>query len=71
MKTTSKKSQPVLLFMYLVLFTTATGTYSGMACQLSTKNTNNCQDETAVVKTEKKAGMRVMNPLQILTSKFM
>jgi hypothetical protein len=71
MKTTTKKSQPALLFMYLVLFTTATGTFNSMACQLSTKNTNNCQEEAAVIKTEKKAGMRVMNPLQILTSKFM
>ena len=57
------------MLLYLVLFTTATGAFKGVACQLSDQ-ANNQQKETAMP-VVKKASLPVMNPLQILTSKFM
>ena len=57
------------MLLYLVLFTTATGAFKGVACQLSDQ-ANNQQKET-VMPVVKKASLPVMNPLQILTSKFM
>ena len=69
MKTTSKKTKPAIMLLYVVLFTTATGAFDSMACQLN-KEASNCPKET-VAPVAKKAYLPIMNPLQILTSKFM
>ena len=69
MKTKPNKMQPAIMFMYVLLFTTATGAFNGMACKLS-KEANGGTREAAIPAV-KKATMPLMNPLQILTSKFM
>ncbi|CAN5801763.1 hypothetical protein BH10BAC3_BH10BAC3_26670 [soil metagenome] len=69
MKTKSNKMQPIIMFMYVLLFITATGAFNGTACKLG-KEANSVTRE-AVMPAVKKATMPLMNPLQILTSKFM
>jgi len=69
MKNNSKKWQPAVVLLYVLLFTTATGAFNSMACQLN-KNTGECTKEAAMPAI-KKVSMPAVNPLQILTSKFM
>ena len=69
MKTKPNKMQPAIMFMYVLLFTSATGAFNGMACQLSKEG--GAKTEETAMPAVKKAYMPAMNPLQILTAKFM
>ena len=69
MKTKPNKMQPAIMFMYVLLFTTASGAFNGMACKLGKEASADTRQ--AVMPAVKKVSMPLMNPLQILTSKFM
>jgi hypothetical protein len=74
MKTSFQKTQPGIVLMYVLLFTTATGAFNSMACELSpakASGRNTEPKETTVVPVVKKVQMPTMNPLQVFTSKFM
>lgn len=62
--------QPALMFLYVVLFTTATGSFTSMACKPSCDNPE-IKKEVVVEPAAKKMSLPVMNPLQILSSKFL
>lgn len=72
MKTSFQKLQPAIVLMYVLLFTTATGAFNSMACELSpSKETSkNPPAREAAAPVVKRVQMPAMNPLQVIT-KFM
>jgi len=70
MKITSKRMRPAIMFLYVLLFTSATGAFNSMACELSVMKENSCPKKV-MMPEPKKAQLPVLNPLQILTSKFL
>jgi hypothetical protein len=72
MKTNLQKTRPGIVLLYVLLFTTATGAFNSMACELSpAKAPGRTQQTETVTPVIKKVQLPAMNPLQVITSKFM
>jgi len=63
--------QPFMFLLYVVLFTTAPGSFSGFGCKPMDHNSLELRREMIEQAVEKKAGLPIMNPLQILSSKYL
>ena len=61
----------MLMLLYVVLFTTATGSFSSLACKPSENKPVEFHREMIQQPVEKTTGLPIMNPLQILSSKFL
>lgn len=69
MKTNFNYIHGAHILVYVMLLTTAGGAFNSYACKAANDQTKNKYTETAVP-AGKKNKMPVMNPLQVLTSKF-
>lgn len=70
MKTHNKKNQLAIMLLCVALFTTLPGSFNGMACRQDSA-VKQPDSREAVIRVEKKVMLPVMNPLQILSSKFL
>ena len=63
--------QPLLMLLYMVLFTTATGSFSSLACKLSVNKPFDLHQQRIEQPAQKNTAVPLMNPLQVLSSKFL